>query len=166
MQKTKFNIEFWQKREWNYLLTALVVLLLVLFIIELTVPMNDSVRTVVAAAELVALIAITIDLYFKFTRSTSKKEFVKENWMSILLLLPASLFAFAFRFAGSSARVLGISGEALGGGAAELRIGEKVGLLAVRESTASEVLIARGQKFVASLADAASLAMKFLRRAK
>jgi hypothetical protein len=166
MAKPQFNIEFWQKREWNYLLTALVALLLVLFLIELTVPMNESLRLAIAVLELLALIAITVDLYFRFTRSTSKKKFLKENWLTLLLLLPASLFAVSFRFLGSSLRVLGLGGDELAIGITRLRGGEKLGALVAREGVAGETLIARGQRLVGSVADTISLAMRFLRRAK
>ncbi|MFA6036113.1 MAG: hypothetical protein WC759_04095 [Candidatus Micrarchaeia archaeon] len=166
MAKARFNIEFWQKREWNYLLTALVTLLLVLFIIELTVPMNESLKFVVAAVELLALIAITLDLYFKFTHTPSKKQFLKENWLTLLLLLPASLFAFSFRFMGSSLRLLGLGGDELAIGITRLRSGERLGAVVAREGATGEMLIAQGQRLVRSVTDAFSLIMMFLRRVK
>lgn len=156
---------FWQSSEWSLLITLLVALLIIFFIAELAGMLDARMLAIFAAIEVMTLIILLLDLYFKFTHTPSKTQFLRQNWLTILLLLPASAFAVSLRFAGSTARSLGILGEASGVAAGDLRLGT-VSMSMFAKGMQFDVFIARAQKLVGSLTDATSLASRVLRRVR
>ena len=94
-----------QRRLWNALLTACVVVFFVVAIIFLSVefglipPLATGTSGLLEFIELCAILVFAIELYIRYTRTPDKKKFLVQNWLAILALLPLGVFIRSFRAA-------------------------------------------------------------------
>ena len=92
-----------QRRLWDALLTACVVVFFLLAIILLAVdfgvisPLAKSTAELLEFIELFAILVFAIELYSRYRHTPDKKKFLAQNWLAILAILPVGILIRSFR---------------------------------------------------------------------
>lgn len=159
------KLSLFQTQKWNLLISGLLAVLLIFFIAELAGLLNEQMLSIFAGLEVITIIALAADLYYKYKHTDKKRDFVRKNWLSIFMLLPASIFAVGIKMAGTGARAVGLLGSTSEIAATDLRLGT-ISMSAFARGMSIDSLVARLHRAVGSLHDALSVIPGHLRRKK
>jgi len=94
-----------QRRLWGALLAACVVAFFAIAVILLSVefgalpPLSEADASLLEFIELCAIFVFAIELCLRYRRTPDKKEFLLQNWLAILAILPVGVFIRSFRAA-------------------------------------------------------------------
>jgi|GEM_PF-3573782 len=92
-----------QKKLWRVNLILGVILFFILSVwwigveVGLAAPPSAAAEETMEIADLIAILIFAIELYGRYKKSQSKTEFLKNNWLEILTLLPVGLIFRAGR---------------------------------------------------------------------
>ena len=92
-----------ERRLWDALLASCVVVFFVVAIIFLSAefgaipPLAEEASNLLEFIELCAILVFAAELYSRYTRTPDKKQFILQNWLAILAILPLGIFIRSFR---------------------------------------------------------------------
>ena len=75
-------------RKWQWFMIGLLGLSVTLFIIELSFDLNSKTLHIIEVVDLIIIGVFAAELLVHFVSAKDKKQFLKENWLLILAVLP------------------------------------------------------------------------------
>lgn len=101
------------RRQFNYVLLTLVIISMILFIIEVSMPLSERSSQIIGYIHILVLLLFLVDLYLEYKKIGDLKIFLRRYWFEILIMIVFSSLGRIFR-AFAAARNVSAVGEELG----------------------------------------------------